>query len=148
MDQLLRRWFVCQQVREDFSRCFRKKRVLVRSVREERYRQRGGLGGILHFVADAPERHTPVAWKQDHVAPVRPVEARRVFPLRVVYNRDLVPLLDLQKLLNDELRLAGASVPHDLEVAVLFDEGDMQFLVEAEHPLKRGAILIPKADSS
>src|SRR2546429_9035335 len=93
MDQLLRRWFVSQQVREDFSRCFRKKGVLVGPAREERYRQRGRLGGIPHFVADAPEGHTPVAWKQDHVAPLRPVEARRGFALRGVHHRDFVALL-------------------------------------------------------
>jgi hypothetical protein len=148
MDQLVRRWFVGQQVREDFSRCFRKKGVLVGPVREQRYGQRGRLGGIPHFVADAPEGHTSVAWKQDHVAPLRPVEARRVFAVWVVHNRDFVPLLDLQKLLNDELRFAGRGVPHDLEVAVLFEERNMQFLVESEHPFKRGAVLIPKADSS
>src|SRR5205807_10040716 len=141
MDQLLRRWFVSQQVREDFSRCFRKKGVLVGPAREERYRQRGRLGGIPHFVADAPEGHTPVAWKQDHVAPLRPVEARRVFALRVVHNRAYVALLDLQKLLTDELRLARRGVPHDLEVAVLFAEGDMQFLVQGEQPFERSAVL-------
>ena len=75
-----------------------------------------GLGIRGHLLSRTPVRTTRIQRVQNDVAALLVIEPLEIFRGRVVDNGGVAALPDLAQDLHDELGLADAGVPHDLEV--------------------------------
>src|SRR5271165_1296896 len=65
-----------------------------------------------------------------------------------MHDSKITPRLDLQELLNDQLRLFCCIVPHDQEVRIFLTYRNVKFLVETQHPGQYRAVLDREVDAT